>query len=115
MEDEDNNQILDEKSKTKRKLASVQIISDIIPHTNPKAVEKFEIAKILGWQVVIPKGEFQKNGQQFQSAGNSCAACGDAAGSDAAAVSSAAVYSAAEYAEYAEFPAAARTSHVRAH
>ena len=63
MEDEDtnNNPTLDEKSKTKRKLASVQIISDITPHTNPKALEKFEIAKILGWQVVIPKGEFQKN------------------------------------------------------
>ena len=62
MEDQDsnNNPILDENSKTKRKLASVQIISDIIPHTNPKAIEKFEIAKILGWQVVIPKGEFQK-------------------------------------------------------
>ena len=63
MEDEDssNNPILDEKSKTKRKLASVQVISDIIPHTNPKAVEKWEIAKVLGWQVVVAKGEFQKD------------------------------------------------------
>ena len=63
MEDEDssNNEIFDEKSKTKRKLASVQVISDIIPHTNPKAVEKWEIAKVLGWQVVVAKGEFQKD------------------------------------------------------
>ena len=63
MEDEDssNNEIFDEKSKTKRKLASVQVISDIIPHTNPKAVEKWEIAKVLGWEVVIAKGQFQKD------------------------------------------------------
>ena len=63
MEDEDssNNEIFDEKSKTKRKLASVQVISDIIPHTNPKAVEKWEIAKVLGWEVVIAKGQFKKD------------------------------------------------------
>ena len=63
MEDENssNNEIFDEKSKTKRKLASVQVISDIIPHTNPKAVEKWEIAKVLGWEVVIAKGQFQKD------------------------------------------------------
>ena len=63
MEDEDssNNPNFDEKSKTKRKLASVQVISDIIPYTNPKAVEKWEIAKVLGWEVVISKGQFQKD------------------------------------------------------
>ena len=65
-DDNSNNPILDEKSKTKRKLASVQIISDIIAHTNPKAVEKFEIAKILGWQVVVPKGEYQKRKEKIQ-------------------------------------------------
>ena len=47
----------DDKAKTKRKLASVQEISEINPH--PKA-EKFEIAKVLGWQVIVPKGQYKK-------------------------------------------------------
>lgn len=44
-------------SKTKRKLASIQEIVEVIPH--PK-IDKMEVAKVLGWQVVIKKGEFTK-------------------------------------------------------
>ena len=35
----------------------LQEISEINPH--PKA-EKFEIAKVLGWQVIVPKGQYKK-------------------------------------------------------
>lgn len=46
-----------DKSKTKRKLASVQEIIEVIPHDK---MEKMEVAKVLGWQVVVQKGEFKK-------------------------------------------------------
>lgn len=38
------------------KLASIEIISEILPHTN---ADTLEIAKILGWQSVVRKGEYQ--------------------------------------------------------
>lgn len=38
----------------KRKLASIQIISEIISHN-----EDFEIAKVLGWEIVVRKGTFK--------------------------------------------------------
>jgi len=38
-----------------RKLASVQVISSITPLGN-----ELEIAKVLGWQVVIRKGEYKE-------------------------------------------------------
>lgn len=41
-----------------RKLASIQVIDNIIPHPN---ADKLEIAEILGWQVIIKKGEFKKD------------------------------------------------------
>ena len=54
----ESNQDIDEKAKTKRKLASVQEISSVSPH--PK-VDKVELAKVLGWQVIVPKGKFKAN------------------------------------------------------
>lgn len=41
---------------TQRKLASVQIIRDILPI---EGADRIELAKVLGWQVVCKKGEFQ--------------------------------------------------------
>lgn len=38
----------------KRKLASIQYISAVRPHTNADALE---IAEVLGWQIIIRKGE----------------------------------------------------------
>jgi len=38
------------------KLASIEVISEIIPHTN---ADSLEIAKVLGWQVIVRKGEFK--------------------------------------------------------
>ena len=38
-----------------RKLATVEVISEIRPHTNADALE---IAIVRGWQVVVRKGEF---------------------------------------------------------
>ena len=38
-----------------RKLASIQVVDQLIPIEN---ADKIEIAKILGWQVVVKKGEF---------------------------------------------------------
>jgi RNA ligase (TIGR02306 family) len=40
-----------------RKLASIQTISDILPHTN---ADTLEIAKVLGWTCVVLKGQFKK-------------------------------------------------------
>jgi RNA ligase (TIGR02306 family) len=40
-----------------RKLASFQIITDILPHPN---ADKLEIAKILGWQAIVLKGQFHR-------------------------------------------------------
>lgn len=34
-----------------RKLASIQIIEKVLPHTN---ADKLEIAKVLGWEVIVP-------------------------------------------------------------
>lgn len=39
------------------KLASIETIADIVPHNN---ADSLEIAKVLGWQSVVRKGEFQK-------------------------------------------------------
>lgn len=38
------------------KLASIETIAEILPHKN---AERLEIAKVLGWQVIVRKGEFQ--------------------------------------------------------
>lgn len=38
------------------KLASIETISEILPHTN---ADSLEIAKVLGWQVIVRKGEFK--------------------------------------------------------
>jgi RNA ligase (TIGR02306 family) len=38
------------------KLASIETIKEIIPHSN---ADKLEIAKVLGWQSIIKKGEFK--------------------------------------------------------
>jgi RNA ligase (TIGR02306 family) len=43
-----------------RKLASIQPILDVLPHTN---ADSLEIVKVLGWTCVVLKGQFQK-GQQ---------------------------------------------------
>lgn len=40
-----------------RKMASIEIISDIVPHSNADAIE---LAIIKGWQVVVKKGEFHR-------------------------------------------------------
>lgn len=37
------------------KLASIESISEIVPHPN---ADRLELAKVLGWQVIIRKGEF---------------------------------------------------------
>src|SRR5690242_2510401 len=39
-----------------RNLASVQIVEDIQNHTNS---DNLALAKVLGWQVVIKRGEFK--------------------------------------------------------
>jgi RNA ligase (TIGR02306 family) len=46
---------------TTRKLASVQIIKDIVEHTNS---DNLALAKVLGWQVVVKRNEF-KPGQKI--------------------------------------------------
>lgn len=38
------------------KLASIETISEILPHGN---ADSLEIAKVLGWQVIVRKGEFK--------------------------------------------------------
>lgn len=38
------------------KLASIETIAEILPHKN---AERLEIAKVLGWQVIVRKGEFK--------------------------------------------------------
>lgn len=43
-----------------RKLASIQTIIDVLPHTN---ADTLEIAKVLGWTCVVLKGQFQKDQQ----------------------------------------------------
>lgn len=43
-----------------RKLASIQTILEVLPHTN---ADTLEIVKVLGWTCVVLKGQFQK-GQQ---------------------------------------------------
>ncbi len=40
----------------KRKLASIQKVNNIAPHPN---ADKLEIATVLGWQVIVKKGEFK--------------------------------------------------------
>lgn len=40
-----------------RKLASIQRIWDIIPI---EGADKIELAKVLGWQCVVNKGQFEK-------------------------------------------------------
>lgn len=40
-----------------RKLASIQMIHDIAPIPD---ADRIELAKVLGWQCVVPKGEFHK-------------------------------------------------------
>ena len=41
------------------KLATIQKIHDIKPHPNPE-VEKLEVARVLEWPVVIPKGQYKE-------------------------------------------------------
>lgn len=41
----------------KRKMVSIQVIHDIVPI---EGADRIEIAKILGWQCVIPKNEYKK-------------------------------------------------------
>lgn len=38
------------------KLASIEVIKEIVPH---KGADKLEIAKVLGWQSIVKKGEFK--------------------------------------------------------
>lgn len=38
------------------KLATIELISEILPHTN---ADSLEIAKVLGWQSVVRKGQFK--------------------------------------------------------
>ena len=38
------------------KLASIETIKEIVPHSG---ADKLEIAKILGWQSIVKKGEFK--------------------------------------------------------
>ena len=40
-----------------RKLASIQMIHDIVPIPD---ADRIELAKVLGWQCVVPKGQFTK-------------------------------------------------------
>jgi hypothetical protein len=39
------------------KLASIEIIKEIVPHNN---ADSLEIAKVLGWQSVVKKNEFKE-------------------------------------------------------
>lgn len=59
MEKVDNENLVSdlENLQVKRKLASVQLVDEVIPSTKD---ENFDIVKILGWQVVCPKNEFKK-------------------------------------------------------
>lgn len=41
------------------KLATLQKIHSIQPHPNPEVL-KLEVAKILEWPVVIPKGQYRE-------------------------------------------------------
>lgn len=41
-----------------RKLASIQKISEILPHDN---ADRLEIAKVNNWQVIVKKGEYSQN------------------------------------------------------
>ena len=43
-----------------RKLASIQTILEVLPHTN---ADTLEIVKVLGWTCVVLKGQFQKDQQ----------------------------------------------------
>jgi RNA ligase (TIGR02306 family) len=47
---------VEQDSNSKRKLASIQEVAEINPHLNS---DRLALAKILGWQVVIKKEEFQ--------------------------------------------------------
>lgn len=38
------------------KLASIEVIKEILPHNN---ADSLELAKVLGWQVIVRKGEFK--------------------------------------------------------
>lgn len=38
------------------KLASIEVISGLVPHPN---ADRLDLARVLGWQVVVRKGEFQ--------------------------------------------------------
>jgi RNA ligase (TIGR02306 family) len=38
------------------KLASIEVIKEIAPHSN---ADSLEIAKVLGWQIIVRKGEFK--------------------------------------------------------
>ena len=42
-----------------RKLASIQVVSKLIPIPN---ADKIEMAKILGWECVVEKGQFKEGG-----------------------------------------------------
>lgn len=57
-------QRLTKEIKMERKLASVQKITEIVPHDN---ADTLEIAKVLGWNVIVKKGEFK--------AGDYCVYC----------------------------------------
>jgi RNA ligase (TIGR02306 family) len=48
---------MEEQPQTNRKLATIQRISKLEPHTN---ADTLEIARILGWQCVVKKGEFNE-------------------------------------------------------
>ena len=41
-----------------RTLASIQRVSEIIPI---EGADRIELAKVLGWQVVVKKGQFKPN------------------------------------------------------
>lgn len=51
-----NDTTVDSNTEGKRKLASVQVITDISPI---KGADRIEVAQVLGWQVVIKTGEFK--------------------------------------------------------
>ena len=48
--------VFTKQNKTIRKLASIQLVKSIKPHSN---ADKLSLAEILGWQVVIKNEEFQ--------------------------------------------------------